>query len=535
MQITRINLQKIIFFGTILLGLLLFFQLSPKTYALTGSNFNPGRIIDNAVFYNSNSMTVQQIQTFLDAKVPSCDTQGLLLSSNTKPDGSHYTRAEWGALNGNPIPFTCLKDYTQNVPAVVNGGSDLCTKSITSGTKNAARIIYDVAQACSINPKVLIVLLQKEQSLVTDDWPWNVQYQRATGYGCPDTAPSCNSLYFGFFNQVYNAAKAFRRYETNPTLFNYQVAKNNTIYYNPNLACGSSTVFIENQATASLYIYTPYQPNQAALSNLYGTGDGCSSYGNRNFWRLFNDWFGSTQLDCSTSDVVGGVSRLYNPFSRDYIYTSNSIEICLASTYYGYLNDGYAISTVSKVSAGAIPVYRLSGSRGDHFYTTSIAERDAAITSVGYVNEGIAFYSPPNGATTVPVYRLRTPWGSHFYTTSIAERDYLVNNTSYIYEGIAFRVVTRPSTDSIPVYRLWGVNHILTPSLMERLALISMGFKNENVSFYAPQLGTPGTKSIYRLYRPSDGDHLLTQYEEEKNTAVSHYGYIYEGVTFAAY
>ena len=32
----------------------------------------------------------------------------------------------------------------------------------------------------------------------------------------------------------------------------------------PNTACGSGQVWIENQATANLYIYTPYQPNAAA-------------------------------------------------------------------------------------------------------------------------------------------------------------------------------------------------------------------------------------------------------------------------------
>lgn len=36
--------------------------------------------------------------------------------------------------------------------------------------------------------------------------------------------------------------------------------------------CGASNVYIESRATAALYTYTPYQPNAAALSNMYGTG-----------------------------------------------------------------------------------------------------------------------------------------------------------------------------------------------------------------------------------------------------------------------
>src|SRR5690606_24086380 len=45
------------------------------------------------------------------------------------------------------------------------------------------------------------------------------------------------------------------------------------------------------QATANLYIYTPYRPNVAALAAGYGSGDSCSTYGNRNFYNFYVDWF----------------------------------------------------------------------------------------------------------------------------------------------------------------------------------------------------------------------------------------------------
>lgn len=255
--------------------------------ALSGSQFQAGRITDDSVFYNPNSMTSDQIQRFLDAKVPTCDTWGQQMYN------SSMTRAQYGASQGNPPPYTCLKGYSQSIPGISNSGSNLCSGNIAGGTKHASTIIKEVAVACGINPQVLLVLLQKEQSLVTDDWPWPVQYQKATGYGCPDTAP-CDAQYYGFFNQVYNAAMGYKRYRANPANYNYRAGRNNTILWHPNTACGTSTVYIENQATAGLYIYTPYRPNQAALNNLYGTGDSCSSYGNRNFWRMFSDWFGST-------------------------------------------------------------------------------------------------------------------------------------------------------------------------------------------------------------------------------------------------
>src|SRR5690606_20979087 len=60
----------------------------------------------------------------------------------------------------------------------------------------------------------------------------------------------------------------------------------------------------KNEATAALYNYTPYTPNAAALANLYTTGDSCSSYGNRNFWAFYTDWFGSP-----VGKVAGGVAK----------------------------------------------------------------------------------------------------------------------------------------------------------------------------------------------------------------------------------
>ncbi len=259
--------------------------IRPQTAgALSGSDFQAARIMDDGVFYSPNSMTAGQIQEFMNSKVPVCDTNG------TQPYGG-TTRAAYSASKGYYPPFTCLKDYvTTTTNKSVEAG--ICNGH-SAGTKTSAQIIYEVAQSCGVSPKVLLVLLQKEQSLVTDDWPWSIQYRSATGYGCPDTAP-CDAEYYGFFNQVYMAARQFKRYAAFPTNYNYRHDRNNYIQYNPNAGCGGSNVFIFNSATAGLYNYTPYQPNAAALNNLYGTGDGCSAYGNRNFWRLYNDWLGST-------------------------------------------------------------------------------------------------------------------------------------------------------------------------------------------------------------------------------------------------
>ncbi len=246
--------------------------LPNTTHAAPVVGFNPGNIISDGVMTDSNSMNVTQIQNFLNSKVTSCDTNGSQPATDFgRPDLTH---AQYAALEGwSAPPYTCLKNYSEN-------------------GLSAAQIIYNASQQYAVNPEVLIVLLQKEQGLVTDSWPLATQYQKATGYGCPDSTPNCNSSYYGFTNQIDNASDLFHSVITSsPTWYSPFVLGNNNIQWSPNASCGGSTVDIQNLATAALYDYTPYQPNQAALNAGFGTGDSCSSYGNRNFYLYLIDWF----------------------------------------------------------------------------------------------------------------------------------------------------------------------------------------------------------------------------------------------------
>lgn len=290
--------------------------LPQNTDALSGADFNPERIIDDAVFTNKNSMTVSEIQAFLNAKVPDCDVNGTQSSGRWNAGANrNYTRAEWGASKGYPAPYTCLKDYRENTGTFANNGANPSTS--VPGGKSSAQIIWDAAQAYRINPQVLLVTLQKEQSLITDDWPWENQYDWALGYGCPDTA-ACSQSYRGFFRQVDHAAWQMRYYLDHPYAYNYWVG-NYYVQYNPNANCGGRVINIRNAATAALYIYTPYQPNQAALDNLNGTGNDCSAYGNRNFWRFFNNWFGnSLAVSPYTWDLISSKAYVDNARTRQF-------------------------------------------------------------------------------------------------------------------------------------------------------------------------------------------------------------------------
>jgi len=228
--------------------------------------FDAGYIIGDALFYDSGAMTASAIQSFLVPKGSSCvPTSGR----------------------------TCLKNYRQTTNT--RPVDAFCTHQYTGATnETAAQIIAKVAVSCRINPQVLVVMLQKEQGLVTAPAGGSATaYRSAMGYGCPDTA-LCNTKYYGFFNQVYSAAHQFQNYAKNPLSYGHSAGMVNRVRYHPNVACGTSAVYIQNQATASLYNYTPYQPNAAALAAGYGTGNSCSAYGNRNFWNYFTDWFGPT-------------------------------------------------------------------------------------------------------------------------------------------------------------------------------------------------------------------------------------------------
>ncbi len=140
--------------------------------------------------------------------------------------------------------------------------------------KSVADIIWRVATSYKLNPKYLMVLLQKEQSLVEDPTPAPKQFDWATGYGvcdsCSKDDPSIQD-FKGFANQLEWAAKQHRE------KYLLQLLGRGTTVAGH--APGKS-VFIDglriipsNRATAMLYSYTPH------------------IQGNLNLWRIWQRWF----------------------------------------------------------------------------------------------------------------------------------------------------------------------------------------------------------------------------------------------------
>ena len=374
-MIKRRILACIVFLALISSVSLIFYT---KSFAASASNWKAGNIINDAMFTNANSMNVSQIQAFLNSKVGTgaygttgqCDTYG----AKTSELGGG-TRAQYGSAHNNPAPFTCLKDYYEvpkttpasNLPANNYGG-----KSIPAGAKSAAQIIWDAAQKYNISPQVLLVKLGTESAgpLTSDDWPFLNQYTYAMGSHCPDSgvngSANCDVNYSGFSMQMDSAASLLRWYldsmEQSWWTYKKPYQVNSILWNIKESGCLGGDVYIENKATAALYTYTPYQPNQAALNNMYGTGDRCSAYGNRNFWRTFSDWFGSTQalngnIQISKSLTVSSLSdatvyqgetvsasyEVSNTANYDTLVGGLGVCARINGEYYDFGFDGYVV------------------------------------------------------------------------------------------------------------------------------------------------------------------------------------------------
>jgi hypothetical protein len=249
--------------------------------------FNPDKLIDDSVFSNKKTMSAAQIQAFLESK-----SSVLANTSNS---------------------FVMQLKEPVNNQALKNTLEDPKADSTTPRT--AAELIYDAAQSSGLNPQVILVTLNKEQSLITGRQGASAdQIQRALdfamGFGCPDSQP-CGDIYRGFYYQLFGgvdsennrylgAAKSLvKSFETpggRGPYFNGTTSKVGDAITLPNTTgdydgvLPQQSIVLKNAATAALYRYTPHVFN-----------------GNYNFWKFFNTWFGKstgTDSESTTAKLI---------------------------------------------------------------------------------------------------------------------------------------------------------------------------------------------------------------------------------------
>lgn len=192
-------------------------MLTPFTPAQAGV-FNPHYIISDAEMRDYTAMSFMEIYDFLDEK---------------------------GRLN-----------------------SHFAVDAVDGLLKGTAQLIDDAAKRYRINPKYILVLMQKESSVVETTTPKTWQLDWATGYALCDGCYRTSELaqkYKGFGNQIDAGAGSMDWYLTNADTL-MQPGITYTI--------SSMQVTPANHATAALYKYTPHVA------------------GNRLFWGIWTRWFG---------------------------------------------------------------------------------------------------------------------------------------------------------------------------------------------------------------------------------------------------
>ncbi len=360
--------------------------------------FDPEHIISNDNMRNSDAMTAAEIQAFL--------------------------RTQTG-----PLKSLVTTDHT--------------------GTKRAASaIIWSACQAWAISPRVMLTMLQKEQSLLTRTTLAKNTLSRAIGAGCPG-GPT--NRYPGFGNQMWNGARMLDGYgEGRPgsKIAKYYLGITRTdIYRKPDV-----TLHPKNISTYKLYVYNP----SIGASAPYGDLVGQSCTGNANFWRIYRLYFGGT----------------------------------------------FASPRMS-------PIYRfLNRTNGNYLYTTSLTQRYDLVRyhAKTWHFEGAAFSSDTSVAptATVPMYRFYNKV-THRYSFVTSRSTYAARRTTagrrtWSYGGIAFRVAAAPSAGALSVWRFQNRRTgglLLTSSLATKNRLRTESYRKtwryRGVAFYLPRIPKPSS------------------------------------------
>lgn len=215
-----------------------------------------------------------------------------------------------------------IQEFLKNQTGILKNYYDY---DVDNAYKSAAEIIYNAAQSSHISPKFLLVLLQREQSLITDPDPVQGQLDWAMGYAVCDSCDTDDpfvKLYKGFAKQVDSAAWRIRYYTDNWQDEDWIKRADQTYEIDGQI------VVPMNQATANLYTYTPH------------------IHGNKNFWLIWNDWFTKMYPDGTLVSEHGS--------SGVYLIDHGSKRPFLT---YSALISRYDPNLIVKVSPGELQAY----------------------------------------------------------------------------------------------------------------------------------------------------------------------------------
>lgn len=293
--------------------------------------WDAGSIIEDAVFFDSTAMNEAEIRSFIKSKGANCTSKG---------------------------SDKCLKDLKVSTTVTQPKRSTGCKPLPALKDADAARVIAETAKACGINPQVILVTIQKEQSGVTQARP-QATWDKAMGAYCPENG--CKPEAKGFAKQIYFGADMLRGYTEKPQEYPAVAAfKAGTPYglkTGSKASCPKINVKIKNVATAALYTYTPYTPNAATVRAYPGASPdkNCVHTGYLNFANYMRTWFprqdiarikGSTRVETAIA-----TSKRAFPNGANVVYIGRQDVLADAQTG-ATLKDGPVLLVPSK---GSLP------------------------------------------------------------------------------------------------------------------------------------------------------------------------------------
>lgn len=346
------------------------------------SEFNPGSLISDEVFGNHEAFTGPEgVQRFLEIR---------------------------GSVLANISP-----DFLQKLkePADIDLKNRLEDPNANLGRpRTAAELIYDASKLSKINPQVILVTLQKEQSLIdgvfSDSGVLQRRLDRALGFGCPDNG-GCGTLFLGFYFQLFgnmdnegnrylgasrSLSKSFytangrgpmidsagSTFSSAPKVRAAQVGDTITLNNTqgpPYNAPATTSLAIKNSATAALYRYTPHVYN-----------------GNYNFWKFFTQWFkfgNGSLIKTSSSDVVYYVDNGQRRPVSGTVLGQRKLDVTKAYTIAQAQLDEYPLakplpptegSLISKASGGSKYIVAHSQLRELSDFVAGLSKLDLGMT-----------------------------------------------------------------------------------------------------------------------------------------------------------
>lgn len=267
-------------------------------------------------------------------------------------------------FDSNALSRTAIQQFLEAKGSVLKG----VTALVNGVPKLVSEMIYEIGQQYGVSQKFLLAKLQHEQGLIEKQVANQNALDWATGYSCFNKR--CNEKYRGIYAQLDAAADTQRIYAER-TYFNYAVGKETKTTDN-------FKVKPANQATANLYIYTPYQGGPTGIG------------GNYFFWRVWNRYFTERSYadGALLKDETGNYWKVENNKLRQFvnpdIYLKDYQEqeaLSVASQRLAYYQIGalieFANNTVVR-AAGSNLLYLLSNN------TKQRIAGDQALALLGY-------------------------------------------------------------------------------------------------------------------------------------------------------